>query len=78
MIRNFRKPLVVMAPKILLRHSGAASTLDDMGPGKHFQPVFGDSPLDPRDQHYKTCFGKSDGKCQWQLNLHPMSNLINT
>ena len=42
MIRSFRKPLVVVAPKILLRLSAAASTLNDMGPGTHFQPVLGD------------------------------------
>jgi len=47
MIRSFRKPLVVVAPKILLRLSAAASTLNEMGPGTHFQPVLGD-PKDSR------------------------------
>ena len=33
MVRNFRKPLVVVAPKVLLRLSAASSSLDDMAPG---------------------------------------------
>jgi hypothetical protein len=48
MLRSFRKPLVVVAPKILLRLSAAASTLDEMGSGTHFQPVLGQNPVDPR------------------------------
>ncbi|XP_061173979.1 2-oxoadipate dehydrogenase complex component E1-like [Saccostrea echinata] len=42
MVRNFRKPLVVVAPKILLRLPEASSTLDEMAPGTTFLPVFGD------------------------------------
>ena len=42
MIRNFRKPLVIVAPKILLRMAAASSTLNDMGPGTYFYPVIGD------------------------------------
>jgi 2-oxoglutarate dehydrogenase E1 component len=37
--RNFRKPLVVMTPKSLLRHRLCVSTLKDMGPGSHFRRV---------------------------------------
>jgi probable 2-oxoglutarate dehydrogenase E1 component DHKTD1 len=48
MIRSFRKPLVVVAPKILLRLSAAASTLTEMESGTHFQPVLGEKPADPR------------------------------
>ena len=39
MLRNFRKPLVVVAPKILLRLSAASSDLSEMGPGTNFVPV---------------------------------------
>jgi len=37
--RNFRKPLIVMTPKSLLRHRLAVSTLAEMGPGTAFQYV---------------------------------------
>jgi 2-oxoglutarate dehydrogenase E1 component len=37
--RAFRKPLVLMTPKSLLRHKRAVSKLKDFGPGSHFQPV---------------------------------------
>lgn len=35
--REFRKPLVVMSPKYLLRHPLAKSALDDIGPGTKFK-----------------------------------------
>lgn len=41
MIRNFRKPLIVISPKILLRHANATSSLTDMKPGTSFKPVIG-------------------------------------
>jgi 2-oxoglutarate dehydrogenase E1 component len=37
--RNFRKPVVLMSPKSLLRHRLAVSTLSDMGPKTTFLPV---------------------------------------
>jgi 2-oxoglutarate dehydrogenase E1 component len=40
MRRNFRKPLVVMTPKSLLRHKLAVSRLADMGPGSTFHRVY--------------------------------------
>ena len=40
--RNFRKPLIVMTPKSLLRNKACVSTLDDMGPGTRFLPVIGE------------------------------------
>jgi len=30
MLRQYRKPLVLMTPKTLLRHASAVSTLEDM------------------------------------------------
>ncbi|XP_055970675.1 LOW QUALITY PROTEIN: 2-oxoadipate dehydrogenase complex component E1 [Sorex fumeus] len=47
MVRNFRKPLIVAAPKMLLRFPAAVSTLQEMGPGTTFSPVLGDSSVDP-------------------------------
>jgi 2-oxoglutarate dehydrogenase E1 component len=42
MLRPLRKPLVVMAPKSLLRHKLAVSSLDELAEGG-FRPVIGDS-----------------------------------
>jgi len=42
MVRNYRKPLVVVGPKMLLRHHSAVSTLDDMRTGTSFRPVLAD------------------------------------
>ena len=42
MRRNFRKPLVLMTPKSLLRHKKAVSTLEEMGPGSSFHRVLWD------------------------------------
>ena len=41
LIRSFRKPLIVMSPKSLLRHKLAVSTLEDLTTGQ-FQPVIGE------------------------------------
>jgi len=43
MRRNFRKPLVVMTPKSLLRHKLAVSSLNDFGPGSRFRRVLPES-----------------------------------
>jgi len=42
MRRNFRKPLVLMTPKSLLRHKKCVSTLQEMGPGSSFHRVLWD------------------------------------
>jgi 2-oxoglutarate dehydrogenase E1 component len=42
MVRNFRKPLIVMSPKSLLRHKAAVSSMDELANGK-FQTVIGDA-----------------------------------
>lgn len=46
MVRSYRKPLVVITPKTLLRHADAVSALADMGAGTHFQPVLSDAGVD--------------------------------
>ncbi|XP_071455904.1 2-oxoadipate dehydrogenase complex component E1 isoform X1 [Marmota flaviventris] len=48
MVRNFRKPLIVASPKMLLRFPAAVSTLQEMAPGTTFKPVIGDSSVDPK------------------------------
>ena len=42
MRRNFRKPLVLMAPKSLLRHKRCVSSLEEMGPDSSFHRVLWD------------------------------------
>ena len=41
--RNFRKPLIVMSPKSLLRHKRCVSTLEEMGGGARFHRVIGET-----------------------------------
>ena len=40
---DFRKPLIVMSPKSLLRHPEVVSDLSEFGPGTRFQPVYDDA-----------------------------------
>jgi 2-oxoglutarate dehydrogenase E1 component len=47
--RKFRKPLVIMTPKSLLRHKLAVSTLADMAKGTQFQRVIGETEKLVRD-----------------------------
>lgn len=67
MIRNFRKPIIIVGPKVLLRHPAATSTLQDMAPGTHFLPVIGDPDVNPDNvkkvvfvsgKHYYTLVGE--------------------
>ncbi|KAL8222389.1 UNVERIFIED_CONTAM: putative 2-oxoglutarate dehydrogenase E1 component DHKTD1, mitochondrial [Gekko kuhli] len=59
MVRNFRKPLIVASPKILLRLPAAVSSLAEMGPGTTFKPVIGDSSVDPKNiSRVVFCSGK--------------------
>lgn len=47
MLAQYRKPLIVVAPKTLLRLPEATSSLDAMGPGTHFLPVLEDTVSKP-------------------------------
>ncbi len=69
MHRNFRKPLILMTPKSLLRHKRAVSKLSEFGPGSSFHRVLWDdadgfhgmpSRLSPDDkiQRVVLCSGK--------------------
>ncbi len=42
MRRNFRKPLVIMTPKSLLRHKKCVATIEEMGPGSSFHRILWD------------------------------------
>nr|CAI5846988.1 unnamed protein product [Callosobruchus analis] len=47
MVRNFRKPLIIITPKTLLRYPTCTSNFAEMAPGTHFKPVIGDSMVEP-------------------------------
>ena len=51
MKRNFRKPLIVMTPKSLLRHKLCVSPLTDFSPGTVFHRVLGEAqPIAPAEK----------------------------
>jgi 2-oxoglutarate dehydrogenase E1 component len=61
MHRKFRKPLVVMTPKSLLRHKLVVSSLADLGPGTSFHRVLYDNVILCPDEQVKRvvlCSGK--------------------
>jgi len=59
MLRSFRKPLIVMSPKSLLRHKMAVNNLEDLTQGS-FQPIIGESDeLNPKKvERLVFCSGK--------------------
>jgi len=60
MHRDFRKPLVVMTPKSLLRNKSAVSSLGDFAGESHFMRILSD-PSPPKDSDVKRlvlCTGK--------------------
>ncbi|UOE40120.1 2-oxoglutarate dehydrogenase E1 component [Chryseobacterium suipulveris] len=55
---NFRKPLVVMTPKSLLRHPKVVSPLEDFANGQ-FQPILDDTAVNPdKVEKLVLCSGK--------------------
>lgn len=70
-VRNFRKPLIVVGPKVLLRHPAAVSDIVEMCPGTSFQPVLSDTSVDPKKvkrvifvsgKHYYTLLKEREAK----------------
>ena len=59
--RAFRKPLILMTPKSLLRHKRVVSRLDEMGPGTTFHRVLWDDTFRKPEEEIKRvvlCSGK--------------------
>ncbi len=59
MVRNYRKPLIVMTPKSLLRHKLAVSSLEDLSNGKFYLVIPEADPLNAKDvRKVVMCSGK--------------------
>ena len=60
MHRDFRKPLVIMTPKSLLRHKSAVSPLADFTGDSHFKRILSDpnAPADGEVKRLVLCTGK--------------------
>ena len=57
-VRPYRKPLVIMTPKSLLRHPAAVSSLDELAQGD-FQRILKDTLVDPKQtRRILLCSGK--------------------
>jgi 2-oxoglutarate dehydrogenase E1 component len=56
-LRPFRKPLIVMSPKSLLRHTSARSARADLTDGQ-FLPVIGDPTMGDHTKRVLLCSGK--------------------
>ena len=55
---NYRKPLIIMTPKSLLRHKLAVSSLDDMDTGTEFKLVLDDKLVASNASKVVLCSGK--------------------
>ena len=81
--RSFRKPLIVMTPKSLLRHKQAVSPLDQLTVG-HFHDVIDDPSAPERARRVLLCSGKvyydlaARRGCRWpsRRRHHPSSSSI--
>ena len=73
MLRDVRKPLVVLTPKSLLRHPEATSTIDDLAQGR-FETVLGDpTVVDPAAvRRVVLC----SGKVYYDLKAHRQDTRI--
>ena len=60
MHRTFRKPLIIMTPKSLLRHKLAVSSAADFQGDSHFKRILSDpkAPADADDERLVLCTGK--------------------
>lgn len=75
LVRDFRKPLVVVGPKTLLRLSDATSPYTDFLPGTHFLPVIGDNSAAANATNVNKVILCS-GKHYYNLNAHRVQNRL--
>ncbi len=72
--RDFRKPLIIMTPKSMLRAPEFASKLADMGPGTSFHRVFDDAAI--ADPAKVTRVILTTGKVHFDLAAHRRNQKI--
>jgi 2-oxoglutarate dehydrogenase E1 component len=75
---NFRKPLVVMSPKSLLRHPACVSSLDEIQPGTQFQPVIADAFKNGKSKKPRRvvmCSGKVYYDLRDAMNKHEVKDI---
>ncbi|KAJ3294817.1 hypothetical protein HK104_003284, partial [Borealophlyctis nickersoniae] len=63
--RPYRKPLIIIGPKILLRHPQATSDLGDLAPGTTFRPVLPDPSISDPGRVKRVLF--VSGKLYYEL-----------
>ncbi|XP_075224573.1 putative 2-oxoadipate dehydrogenase complex component E1 homolog isoform X2 [Lycorma delicatula] len=74
MIRNYRKPLIVVAPKTLLRLPEATSPLTAIQPGTSFQPILDDTWAIDKEKVKKVIF--TSGKHYYNLSKYREESMI--
>lgn len=74
LVRNFRKPLIVVGPKTLLRLSDATSVHTDFVNGTTFKPVIGDLIAMNKDKVKRVIL--CSGKHYYNLNAYRNENKL--
>jgi len=69
MLRDFRKPLVIAAPKIGLKHPKAVSKITEFQPGTSFQPVLANRFGEGSVKNVVFCSGKVNFDIQARLEM---------
>jgi len=76
MRRDFRKPLIVMSPKSLLRHPAATSSVDDFMEGTSFQEVMDDPTPPAQVERVVFCSGKVYYDLEAHRKEHEITNTL--
>ena len=75
MLRNYRKPLVLAAPKIGLKHAKVVSSINDFIPGTTFKPIYSNVFGTGKDiQKVVICSGKIYFDIMQKFETTPLSD----